>query len=103
MTANLILNINSQQSSTFNFNGVLLVSSNGNDGLYYGDSYKLAHTNWEVAGWLEFTLSVTTLIRSFLIFNREDCCYDESSFKITVGNSSPPSNNPTCYDFGVNV
>lgn len=56
--------------------------------------------------WLEYTLPTVTLIRSFLIFKREDCgsaCSARDNYIVRVGNSTPPYNNPICYDDGPSV
>ena len=74
--------------------------ANANDG-YYNDG-KITHTD-DVGipyAWIEYTLPVSTLISSVFIFMAEWCCPERYNFLLTVGDSSPPYNNPTCYDFG---
>ena len=73
VSANLVLNVPSSMSSSFSW--PLLVSSNSNDGYYY--DAKMTHCDgWggPIYDWVQYTLPVNTLVRSFLLFQREDCC-----------------------------
>jgi len=64
------LNTASDQSSAYYWN----YASYANNGAYYDG--EMAHTwydGWPYA-WLQFSLPTNTLVRSFFVFMRENCC-----------------------------
>ena len=96
--ANLLLNLPSSMSSMY----AAHASNLGNDGIY-NDWNNYAHCNNDPSpfDWLEYNLSISTLISSILIFIPEwGSCYDRNNFLLNVGNSSPPYLNPICHNFG---
>ena len=98
VTSNLILNVPSQMTSSYTFenefDNTTGTSNWSNNGAYYDN--RMSHTNTPLASpfdWLDFTLLTATLIRSFLIFAREDCCLERNNFQFRVGNFTTPYNN----------
>ena len=77
---------------------------NGNDGIYNVLGFALSAHTLDVEafpyGWNEFTLPASTLISSVFIFCGEWGTFYRDNFLLSVGDSTPPYNNPVCYDFG---
>jgi hypothetical protein len=93
---NLITGTTTRQSTTWGpYTSQYAADGNVLAKLYY------AHTNGDQGFW-EATFPTETTVRSILMAITDECCTARNVFKVSVGNSQPPSANPVCVSININ-
>jgi hypothetical protein len=92
---NLLTGTTTRQSSTY----TTYISGYAVDGNIFAKP-NYAHTNADQGFW-EAAFQTETTVRSVLIANTDECCTGRNIFKVSVGNSQPPSANSVCVSINI--